>query len=1316
MKRMIMVLFASLCTAWGDAVAVQQFVDKAGYVYLQSSDPHSGDTSYAAVGRWSDSNPPSSGNDYLVQEDRELRIPEFSGNFAAADVFAGRSLTLDNGRIKGHFHRDSGQPTATINDLRIYGGRIEVARGGGIQRYAGNIRIFGTADVPSRFSMCSQRTLFIDSTLTGDADNLAQVMMTEGDAGNMNANYFGECWFTADNAATYHGAFRVIAGSSSTGYGHKIALGAASLASLGAGDPAVGTSVLTLKDRTAFIGERGFAWTNPAYSIAIDGSGTFLSRNAAGTHDCGLELGGGVSVKGVSAGANLYTCGNASTYMNDVVLSNIGRIVVEENTLRIGPDFSNAAVSITVNGGARLSGEPSTCGAVEFLDASTFSPSCGGPTPATLTIAGGTVNGVVTGQVSIVRADGVLSADCLKCQDKLLKGSNAQIVFDLARFPSSIDWEGRVRLLSAPNLGESDSFTAADFEMCGLPADWMSARPSGVFQIVEDEAGKHLEWVAELTEAATVRIMPLGDTITYGSQEVPAGYREYLRQLLIDGGYKPDFVGTLQTDAMADPDHEGHVGVDINALSAHVESCLTQLGNADSTPHIILLHVGTKDLEGTDFIHAADRLAALVDRLGDLCPAAWVVVTTLLDRTDESGYNEQIRANFNPHVAGIVASRRRAGLRTAFVDLNAAVPANELAADGVCPNDTGYRHMAAAWFGAIQTIMPNVKVAPSVVRDDIVTLTGSNASGTTSWDTDLQWSTPHVPQAGYYYSVPAGTTMRTPEGRAPGAFAGEALVFDGGYLNLKGPNSSAVTANWVLDANSRFAHGNGAYLTDASGVVQPYTLAIDGTMDVYGTAAAPFCLTGSGVGSSRRLVVRADLTGGAESVVRISRTPNEVEDAGSKNAFICEFTGDNSAYRGRFVADRNGQPNVGGDYTVNFASQAALGAPSTQWAKVSLSENFKLVGNVLAFTNGYSLAINGRATICPNLGGEISGRYGNESIYFGQGGTITGTESAELVFASGSGSAICLDDIAIQGVDKIVSGVTLRIYPGYDNPLLPIESTFRLAVGSDGVGPVTVKSGGDIQPGYGTEAPDALGTFGLAALTVEAGAKLTYTVVEYNGVLTSDFIRVYGNITKPTAPIQIVCDRYPNSLNVGTAIPLLAAANLGTEITANDFSFTCMDGFLAETITGAFEIRDVNGTNTLFFVQSSKPVVFLSGVDANGNDCWAHAKGNNGSSLWSDGLAPHAGSDYVIQFGTLLRRSMGEDGNLFAGDSLSINNGGDLAINGLTAIIEDLRLFSGGILTTRSEGAANRLQGVATVYAVRGNPFNFEIETDTSRT
>ena len=76
-----------------------------------------------------------------------------------------------------------------------------------------------------------------------------------------------------------------------------------------------------------------------------------------------------------------------------------------------------------------------------------------------------------------------------------------------------------------------------------------------------------------------LRIMPLGDSITHGSQSVRGnGYRAPLYVALTNLGYNVDYVGT-QTDNyskedpfLADSDHEGHSSWKISRVCHFVDS------------------------------------------------------------------------------------------------------------------------------------------------------------------------------------------------------------------------------------------------------------------------------------------------------------------------------------------------------------------------------------------------------------------------------------------------------------------------------------------------------------------------------------------------------------------------------------------------------------------------------------------------------------------------------------------------------------------------------------------------------------------------
>src|SRR5690349_21135106 len=106
-----------------------------------------------------------------------------------------------------------------------------------------------------------------------------------------------------------------------------------------------------------------------------------------------------------------------------------------------------------------------------------------------------------------------------------------------------------------------------------------------------------------------VRVMPLGDSITEGTQ-VPGGYRIGLWQRLVAGGYRVDFVGSQYNgpSTLGDHDHEGHPGWRIDQIDANITGWLQS-----TTPHTVLLHIGTNDvLQNFNLPGAPARLSTLI--------------------------------------------------------------------------------------------------------------------------------------------------------------------------------------------------------------------------------------------------------------------------------------------------------------------------------------------------------------------------------------------------------------------------------------------------------------------------------------------------------------------------------------------------------------------------------------------------------------------------------------------------------------------------------------------------------------------------------
>lgn len=191
-----------------------------------------------------------------------------------------------------------------------------------------------------------------------------------------------------------------------------------------------------------------------------------------------------------------------------------------------------------------------------------------------------------------------------------------------------------------------------------------------------------------------VRVMPLGDSITDGFN-VPGGYRIELWQRFTAGGYRIDFVGSQFNGpaSLGDHDHQGHSGWTIAQIDANVVNWLRA-----TNPRTVLLHIGTNDMYG-DTSGAPGRLATLVDRITSTAPNADVFVATIIPK---SGADNQVRG-YNNAIPGIVQSRAAAGKRVHLVDMYRTLTLSDLA-DGVHPNATGYRKMAAAWYDALRTV------------------------------------------------------------------------------------------------------------------------------------------------------------------------------------------------------------------------------------------------------------------------------------------------------------------------------------------------------------------------------------------------------------------------------------------------------------------------------------------------------------------------------------------------------------------------------------------------------------------------------------
>jgi len=198
--------------------------------------------------------------------------------------------------------------------------------------------------------------------------------------------------------------------------------------------------------------------------------------------------------------------------------------------------------------------------------------------------------------------------------------------------------------------------------------------------------------------AAAVRVMPLGDSITHG-EEIPGGYRIGLCQRFVSNKFQVQFVGSQSNGpaSACGTAHEGHPGWRIDMIDANIVGWLRA-----TNPHTVLLHIGTNDvLQNFNLSTAPARLSALIDHITATVPNAQVFVATIIPIANTTA--EARARTFNATIPGIVQSKVNAGKHVHLVNMANALTTADLI-DGVHPNAGGYDKMAATWFNALRSV------------------------------------------------------------------------------------------------------------------------------------------------------------------------------------------------------------------------------------------------------------------------------------------------------------------------------------------------------------------------------------------------------------------------------------------------------------------------------------------------------------------------------------------------------------------------------------------------------------------------------------
>jgi lysophospholipase L1-like esterase len=252
------------------------------------------------------------------------------------------------------------------------------------------------------------------------------------------------------------------------------------------------------------------------------------------------------------------------------------------------------------------------------------------------------------------------------------------------------------------------------------PTRWLSA----VATTVVTGAVLLCPSVAHAESNGGVRVMPLGDSITEGTQ-VPGGYRIGLWQRFATNGYRVDLVGSQFNgpSSLGDHDHEGHPGWRIDQIDANITGWLQSF-----TPHSVLLHIGTNDiLQNFNVSSAPSRLSTLIDHITNTAPTAEVFVAQIIPLANAN--QEAAVRTFNSAIPGIVQSKVNAGRHVHLVDMHSALTSADLT-DGIHPTASGYDKMATTWFNALRSVAGSIGNPTTTTN---VLTNGNIESGTSGW-------------------------------------------------------------------------------------------------------------------------------------------------------------------------------------------------------------------------------------------------------------------------------------------------------------------------------------------------------------------------------------------------------------------------------------------------------------------------------------------------------------------------------------------------------------------------------------------------------
>ena len=201
---------------------------------------------------------------------------------------------------------------------------------------------------------------------------------------------------------------------------------------------------------------------------------------------------------------------------------------------------------------------------------------------------------------------------------------------------------------------------------------------------------------------STIKILPLGDSITNGGNGFPS-YRKSLWHKLKNEGYSIDFLGSsksfhgmapVASDLDFDLDHEGHWAWEVGQIRDNIHTWLN-----DYNPDIVLIHLGTNDYSrGQTNKSTLSEMSEIFKALRDKNPNIIILIAKIIPMKNKD------TAPFNSDLASWAKDQSTSISTVVVVDQYKNYNPTEDSYDNYHPNSFGEEKMAEKWFQAIDSL------------------------------------------------------------------------------------------------------------------------------------------------------------------------------------------------------------------------------------------------------------------------------------------------------------------------------------------------------------------------------------------------------------------------------------------------------------------------------------------------------------------------------------------------------------------------------------------------------------------------------------